>query len=171
MTKKKTSQIMPDEWTGEIPERGRCKECDKFCRIYTDLADVLYLTVTESTSVKLNRRNTHEMSHIRNCEGHAPTKSLLAKHPDIEWDLQIRAFYIMVRKPIYEKRRVKKETTIWVQPKWHTPDGVRTGKKRRKTTYKYEWEYVQVGYEDEQKFLRYDELPPEYRKHHLFCDE
>ena len=163
---------MPDEWTDEIPEEGRCKECDKFCNIHTDLADVLYFTVTESTSVKLNRRNTHEMSHIRNCDGHAPTKSTLAKYPDIEWDAQIRAFYIMEKKPIRNLQWVKKEITRREQPKRKTTsNGTQTRKKRLVTRTIEKLDYVTVGYELVPRLLGFNELPDELKKHHVFRDE
>lgn len=162
---------MPDELTEPVPIRGRCKECSKFVRIYPDLATLLYVSVTESWSVTLNRKQTCKMSHILECAGHAPTGETLSKHPDITWDAQARAFYRVVEKPIFGYVWEPTKTVVFSQRKRKTSSGVRAGKKRRVEATKLKLVRKQTGSKTVLERIAYGDLPDDLKRNALFLDD
>ena len=159
-------KIMPDQLTIDPPNRGRCKECDKFVSVYSHLATILYVSITRSWSIKTNRQHTCAMSHILDCTGHEPTKASLSKHPELTWDAQMKAFYEEVTTPVYEWAiRMTEVISHYKQEKRFVKGkGTQLGKKKPVYKTAPKRVRVRVGSKTEWKRVATGDLPKKLQK-------
>jgi len=129
---------------GAIPIHGQCHECNEYCNVHTDVADILYISISKGEGYNgiVYFPRTWETTHVSNCTDHAPSEEKLKEVRETNPEFSSlffegTSYYIIGEVPVWgwvsgmvRDLSQGSEVTRWEQPKFKSPNGTQLGKKR-----------------------------------------
>ena len=127
---------------GAIPIHGQCQECNEYCSVHTDVADILYISISKGLGYNgiVYFPRTWETTHISYCIDHAPSEKKLKEARETipgfsSLFFEGTSYYIIGDVPVWGWTMglvPKGEVIRWEQPKFKRVPGQGTqlGKRR-----------------------------------------